>query len=75
MKKVYVSPFVLVRDVNVKNSMLKASNPGTFDQSGTAVNGARNTTDLFGGTNGDITLDNGIGVNNENPGDDIWGSL
>ena len=77
MRKEYISPFVLVRDVNVKNSMLNTSNPGTFDKRGTAVNGARNTTELFNGDNntpGDLKYPHEIGVDN-NLGDDIWGSL
>ena len=77
MKKKYIRPSIWVRNVNVKNSML--SNTGrSFDPAaGTQVNGARNTTELFGGSDGDIGLGDeyGIGVSNKADGDDIWGGL
>ena len=77
MKKEYVKPTILVRNVNVKSSMLSNSIRKSFDtEAGTQVNGARNTTGLFGGSDGDISLgtDYGIGVDKAT-GDDIWGGL
>ncbi|MCH5175349.1 MAG: hypothetical protein J1F40_05645 [Prevotellaceae bacterium] len=74
MKKEYVKPTIWVRNVNVKSSMLSNSISRKFDETGTQVNGARNTTGLFGGSDGDISLDYGIGVDKAT-GDDIWGGL
>ena len=75
MKKEYVKPTILVRNVNVKSSMLSNSIRKSFDtEAGTQVNGANNTTGLYGGSDGDISLDYGIGVDKAT-GDDIWGGL
>lgn len=75
MKKEYVSPVIWVRNVNVRNSILVNSPGQRRFGNGTSINAANNTTGLFGGSNGDITLDNGIGVSNESAGDEIWGNL
>ena len=73
MKKKYIRPSILVRNVSLKNCMLDVSNSRSI--SDTSVNGARNTTEMFEGGGGDIDLSHEIGVSNKADGDDIWGGL